>query len=212
MKTDIDILLETEETLKQEKVERLVRQYTPYIIILAILIILGTAIFSTYDNFKSRKLAKISSLLIDANLAAENNDLINSQSILDKAISKTKESDIDIWNLVALSKIQNLISENNISEAVKWCDKIIHHAKPSSLKDLAYIIKSNIEKNSVDIEKLSWSKDYGSIIEAIASMDKGNMDDAQQKLLLLSSKADATQSTRNIADKLLAIIHNRKTK
>ena len=141
-----DIFREVDEAIQQEKWEKIWQEYKSTIIACIAILILGTAIMTTYRSWDASRDAKETEKLLTA---LESN---NPETAVQDVIKDTRSGH---EALGALSKAGLLIEEDKIQEAVAIYKELAdNRSAPKDLRNLARILYSqNTTDNSIDILK-----------------------------------------------------------
>ena len=152
--SDESFIREVNEEIRQEKAKALWGNYGPYLILAAVLLVLGTGIYQFYDHWQSSKAGRIGdTLLTSLDLANEHNF---DESL--KRLDEVEKSDFgDYPFLAGLRKASIFMEQGDANKAVAEFDKIADNKKaPEIIQKVAklraaYILVDN--GSFEDVEK-----------------------------------------------------------
>ena len=135
-----DLLDEVQTQLAQEKIERMIVNYTPYVIVISLLIIILAAIFITAKERNHQKLLTKSEVYYKM-LQSEKPDF-------DKIINK---KDHDIYSTLASFEKAKIVSNQ---EAITIYKNIMKATNDVFIKDLAeiYMVSLMLKENDKEVE------------------------------------------------------------
>ena len=179
---------EVNEEIRQEKAKALWGNYGPYLILAAVILVLGTGIYQIYDHWQSSKAGRIGdTLLISFDLSDERN--------FDEALTKLDDVEKtgfgDYPFLAALRKGAIFMKQGDATKAVAEFDKVAGNKNaPEILRKVAkiraaYILVDNGSFEDVEkrVKDLATDVDSTRIMAreslGLAAYKAGKMDDAR---------------------------------
>ncbi len=208
-----DILDEIREDLFKEKFTLFCKKYAKYFIIILTLIILSSAFYVTYDNYRNNK-----ELIDSENLYKIIDKYNNNDDDFFKYAENYLESNSDISNIVRLKKIQFDIKNKKFKDSYKALDNFIAKGNNDKiLRDYAilllnYVIYSNLKQIFPQSEKYdSINSDnifYFSIVEirALGYIEDSKFDLAHNELKKIITSDSATINNKEFAVELIELL------
>jgi hypothetical protein len=207
-----DLLDEVKEELKQERINKIVFKYGPYIIGL---IIFGVLMFAAGLWFfqKDQELdAELTEKIHNAYVLSQESKIEDAIKEYDFVIKHHKK---DISIIADLMKAGLLIDQKKYQEAID-CYKHIKLVKPENktLESLALLLEVGIsvnnnievdEKSFADLDKSDWTVSENEI-KAAMLLNKGMRDDAIKALKAIILDQKSSESLKNRAKQMLVVL------
>ena len=187
MNEDLSIFEEIDESLKVEKLEKILANYGNFIIIVCIAIVLFVAFAGWWKNHVKEENAIKTSLLIQAN------ELVEAKKY-DEAIIKLQEVEKSSSDLAVIAKLRHaeiLVIDKKAEQAIGLYKEISSGNGEKSLRDWAAInaeIISNNHNLPISLPKNATFAAFDSELNAINLINQNKNEDAKKVLESLSSK------------------------
>ncbi len=212
-----DLLDEVKEDIREERYQYIVRKFTKFFSICAVIIIIGVSIYVWKEHIASKLQHNLGLWFSQATTAIEQNQLDEAITYLDKIIEHPHQQ---YAALAYLNKAAILLKQNKIGEAenilLKMADHKHFNVALRELSQMIYLsnklINNEDDKNAVDEMLASLTKENkpwqlsGLQLKALYDIKRNKIDDAKASLNQIISSKQANYSSKDTASSILSVI------
>ncbi len=216
-----DLLDEVREDIREERRQYLVRKFTKFFSICAVVIVIGVSVYAWKEHVANKLQHNLGLWFSQATTALEQNQPDEAITYLDKIIEHPHQQ---YAALAYLNKAAILLKQNKVREAENILLKIADHKHFNlALRELSQVIylsnklvNNEDDKNEVDEMLVRLSKENkpwqlsALQLKALYDIKRNNIDDAKAALNQIITSKQANYSSKDTASSILSVISRTK--